>query len=46
MYVRNNDRYYYITLMNENYVHPKRPENATPENIMKRCILFLQTKKT
>ena len=25
MYVENNDNYYYLTVMNENYIHPKRP---------------------
>ena len=34
MYVNGNERYYYITLMNENYIHPKRPKNATHKNIM------------
>ena len=23
MYVENNDNYYYLTVMNENYIHPK-----------------------
>ena len=26
MYVKNNDNYYYLTLMNENYIHPERPK--------------------
>ena len=34
MYVKNNDNYYYITLMNENYLHPTRPKNATDDAIM------------
>ncbi len=42
MYVNNNDRYYYITLMNENYIHPKRPESATPENIMKGAYCYFK----
>ena len=45
MYVKNNDRYYYITLMNENYIHPKRPKNATPENIMKGAYCFFKATK-
>ena len=45
MYVNGNDRYYYITLMNENYPHPSRPKNATKENIMKGAYCFLQAKK-
>ena len=44
MYVKNNDRYYYITLMNENYTHPKRPETATPENILKGAYCFFKAK--
>ena len=44
MYINNNDRYYYITLMNENYSHPSRPKNATRENIMKGAYCFLKTK--
>ena len=44
MYVNNNDRYYYITLMNENYSHPSRPKNATRENIMKGAYCFYKTK--
>ena len=35
MYQLNNDRFYYITLMNENYSHPARPDNASAEAIMK-----------
>ena len=45
MYVNNNDRYYYITLMNENYIHPKRPKTATPENIMKGAYCYFKAKK-
>lgn len=40
MYVKHNDRFYYLTLMNENYIHPKRPKEATTENIMKGAYLF------
>ena len=35
MYQLNNDRFYYITLMNENYSHPARPDKASAEAIMK-----------
>jgi len=45
MYVKNNDQYYYITLMNENYIHPKRPENATPENIMNGAYCYCKPEK-
>ena len=41
MYVKGNDRFYYLTLMNENYQHPKRPKDATTENIMKGAYKFL-----
>ena len=34
MYVENNDRYYYLTLMNENYIHPPRPKGLTDQEIM------------
>ena len=40
MYVDNNDRYYYLTLMNENYTHPQRPKNATDEAIMNGAYEF------
>ena len=45
MYVQNNDRYYYITLMNENYKHPERPAEATDENIMKGAYCFSRPNK-
>jgi pyruvate dehydrogenase E1 component len=45
MYIKNNDRYYYITLMNENYIHPKRPKNATPENIMRGAYCYFKPEK-
>ena len=44
MYVKNNDRYYYITLMNENYIHPDRPASATREDIMKGAYCYYKTK--
>ena len=45
MYVQNNDNYYYITLMNENYTHPARPKNATAESIMKGAYKYLEAKE-
>lgn len=35
MYEDNNDRYYYLTLMNENYLHPEKPKGISNEMIMK-----------
>ena len=35
MYELGNDRYYYLTLMNENYSHPERPRAVTNEMIMR-----------
>ena len=40
MYVENNDIYYYLTLMNENYIHPKRPRTATNSAIMRDLYKF------
>ena len=40
MYELNNDRYYYITLMNENYSHPARPSGITDEMIMKGAYCY------
>ena len=31
--------------MNENYIHPKRPKNATPENILKGAYCYFKAKK-
>ncbi len=45
MYVKNNDNYYYLTLMNENYIHPKRPKNLKDSEIMQGGYLFKQEKK-
>jgi pyruvate dehydrogenase E1 component len=39
MYAEQEDVYYYITLMNENYVHPPMPEGAA-EGIVKGMYLF------
>ena len=44
MYVKGNDRFYYLTLMNENYSHPKRPKSATTENIIKGAYKYLENK--
>ena len=45
MYVKNNDNYYYLTLMNENYSHPERPKNLKDSQIMKGAYLLKKTKK-
>ena len=45
MYVKNNDNYYYLTLMNENYLHPKRPKNLKDSEIMQGAYLFKSDKK-
>ena len=45
MYVKNNDNYYYITLMNENYSHPAKPDNLDEESIIKGGYLFNAAKK-
>ena len=44
MYVENNDNYYYLTLMNENYTHPARPKTASDDLIMRGAYIF-QTAK-
>ena len=44
MYVENNDNYYYLTLMNENYLHPERPKNLKDSEIMQGAYLFKQEK--
>ena len=40
MYVENNDNYYYLTLMNENYMHPERPKNLKDSEIIQGAYLF------
>ena len=45
MYVKNNDNYYYITLMNENYFHPEKPKNLKDTEIMEGAYLFKKEKK-
>ena len=44
MYVKNNDNYYYLTLMNENYLHPERPKNLKDSEIMQGAYLFKEEK--
>ena len=44
MYELNNDRYYYLTLMNENYHHPARPKNVTNDMIMKGAYVYFKSK--
>lgn len=39
MYTENKDKFYYLTIMNENYTHPAIPDNAG-EGIIKGCYLF------
>ena len=46
MYELNNDRYYYITLMNENYHHPARPKDISDEMIMKGAYPFSTQKSS
>ena len=45
MYVKNNDNYYYLTLMNENYIHPERPKNLKDSEIMQGAYLFKKVNK-
>ena len=45
MYVKNNDNFYYLTLMNENYLHPSRPKTATDQAILNGAYLFKKTTK-
>ncbi|MGM0431752.1 MAG: pyruvate dehydrogenase (acetyl-transferring), homodimeric type [Spirochaetota bacterium] len=42
MYAENEDIFYYITLMNENYTHPKMPE-GTEEGIIRGAYVFQET---
>ena len=44
MYVKNNDNYYYLTLMNENYLHPERPKGLKDSEIMQGAYSFKQRK--
>jgi len=45
MYVENNDNYFYITLMNENYIHPQRPKNLNDCEIIQGAYLFKKETK-
>ena len=42
MYNLNNDRYYYLTLMNENYLHPEKPAHVSDSMIMKGAYCFMK----
>ena len=44
MYVNGNDRYYYITLMNENYSHPAKPKQLKNEEILKGAYKLKENK--
>ena len=46
MYELNNDRYYYLTLMNENYTHPSRPNGVTNKMIMQGAYPYLKDKSS
>lgn len=39
MYVENKDKFYYITVMNENYTHPAQP-HGIEQDIIQGCYLF------
>ncbi|HRG62841.1 MAG TPA: pyruvate dehydrogenase (acetyl-transferring), homodimeric type [Burkholderiales bacterium] len=39
MYVENKDKFYYVTVMNENYTHPAMPEGVE-QDIVNGCYLF------
>ena len=45
MYEEGNDRFYYLTLMNENYKHLNPPPKLNTENVIKGAYLFNATKK-
>ena len=45
MYVKNNDNYYYLTLMNENYLHPEKPKNLKDSEIIQGAYRFNHEKK-
>ena len=44
MYVKNKDKFFYITIMNENYPHPDMPKNCEP-GIIAGCYLFKKASK-
>lgn len=45
MYEKQEDLFYYITVMNEAYAQPKRPKSATKEGILKGMYKFQATRK-
>lgn len=45
MYINNKDVYYYLTLMNENYIHPARPKSATTDAILQGAYIFKKVTK-
>ena len=45
MYIKNNDNYYYLTLMNENYTHPEKPKNVKDTEIMQGAYIFTTENK-
>ena len=45
MYEDQNDVYYYITLMNENYTHPKKPKDLDVKDILRGAYIFHSSKK-
>ncbi len=45
MYEKQEDVFYYITVMNEAYAQPKRPKSATKEGILKGMYKFQATRK-
>ena len=40
MFLEGNDRFYYLTLMNENYLHPAIPHNLSEEQVMKGAYIL------
>ncbi len=44
MYVENKDKFYYLTLMNENYTHPDAPKNVE-DGIINGCYQFAKVGK-
>jgi pyruvate dehydrogenase E1 component len=39
MYIQNKDKFYYITVMNENYTHPDMPQGMT-DDLINGCYLY------
>ena len=44
MYINNKDKFYYVTVMNENYVHPEMPKDVE-QDIIKGAYLFRKAGK-